>query len=62
MIAGAALFEGAAFFLLVAYLVERSPWSLAAAIVMIIGVALHFPTQQRVADWIERQTSLLQEE
>ena len=47
MIVGAALFEGPAFFLLITYMLEHSPWSLLAAIVMILGVALHFPTQRR---------------
>ena len=62
MIIGAAMLEGVAFFLLVAYMVEHSPWSLVAAIVMILGVAAHFPTQGRVAEWVERQTYLLQQE
>ena len=62
MIVGAALLEGPAFFLLIAYLIERSPWSLAAAIFMILGVAAHFPTEQRVAEWVEQQMSLLEEE
>jgi hypothetical protein len=62
MIVSAALLEGPAFFLLIAYLIERSPWSLAAAIFMILGVAAHFPTQQRVAKWVEQQMSRLEDE
>ena len=62
MIVGAALLEGPAFFLLITYMLEHSPWSLLAAIVMILGVAAHFPTQDRVGGWVERQMSVLQEE
>ena len=62
MIVSAALLEGPAFFLLTAHMVERSPWSLAAAIVMILGVVAHFPTRERVAGWVEQQMSLLREE
>ena len=62
MIVGAALLEGAAFFLLTVLLLERSPWSLIAAVVMILGVAAHFPTQRSVAEWVEQQTSRMEEE
>ena len=62
MIVSAAQMEGIAFFFLIAHFVERSPWSLVAAVVMIFGVASHFPTQRRVAGWVEQQMFLLQEE
>ena len=62
MIVGAALLEGACFFLLVAHMVEHSPWSLAVAIVMILGVVAHFPTPDRVAGWVEQQKYVLQQE
>ena len=62
MIVSAACLEGAAFFLLIAYMLERSPWALAAAFALILGVAAHFPTRQRVSDFIQRQMSLIEEE
>ncbi len=61
-IVGAAMFEGAAFFALVAYFVEGTTLSLAVAAVLIVAVALHFPTPGRVVGWIERQLSLLDQQ
>jgi hypothetical protein len=46
LIVGAAMLEGAVFFLLVTFLVEHSLWSLGTAIVLILAVAAHFPTQE----------------
>jgi hypothetical protein len=60
IIAGAIL-EGSAFFALVAYLVEHSPLALAAAIVMILGVALNFPTVSGVTRWIEDQLAAIEQ-
>jgi hypothetical protein len=57
-----ALIEGPTFFLLVAYLVEHSPLALAAAGIMVVILALHFPTVDRTANWIEGQLQLLKEE
>ncbi len=62
MIVGLALLEGPGFLLLIVHMIERSPWSLAAAILIIFGIIAHFPTRERVAEWIEQQLSLLQEE
>ena len=54
--------EGAVFFLVVAYLLERNPLALAAAIPLIVVIAAHFPTQARVAEWVERQLRQLDED
>ena len=62
MIVSAAMFEGTAFFLIIAYMLERSPWALAAAIALILGIAADFPTQRRVSDFIERQLSIMEQE
>lgn len=62
MIVSAALLEGAAFFLIIAYMVEHSPWALAAAIALIVAVAVHFPTQARANEFVERQLAILEEE
>ncbi|NQT15463.1 MAG: hypothetical protein HQ582_22085 [Planctomycetes bacterium] len=56
------MLEGAAFFALVAYLIEGITLSLATATVLIVAVALHFPTRGRVVGWIERQLTLLDEQ
>ncbi|HYW80641.1 MAG TPA: hypothetical protein VE890_13740 [Thermoguttaceae bacterium] len=62
MIIAAALLEGAAFCSMVAYMVEQSPMALIVAGVMIIGVALHFPTRSRLIHWIEDQLTLIEQE
>lgn len=61
IIAGA-LFEGAAFFLLISYLLEGQMLSLVAAIVMIVAVAMHFPTHSRVAGWIESKSERINQQ
>jgi hypothetical protein len=62
MIISAAILEGSGFFLIIAYMLERSPYALAAAVVLILAVAAHFPTRQRVDDFVEEQTAKLREE
>ncbi|HVX60236.1 MAG TPA: hypothetical protein VHC19_06540, partial [Pirellulales bacterium] len=57
-----AILEGAAFFLVVAYQLERNPLALAVAIPLIIVIAAHFPTPARVAEWVERQLRRLDED
>ena len=53
MIIGAALWEGIAFFLLVAYFITGQPWTFAGGLVCAALVALlHFPTRPRVEDWV----------
>ena len=61
-IVGGALLEGAAFFALVAYMIEGHFAALAAAAAMLIGVALHFPIGNQLSDWVERQLELIEEE
>ncbi|MBN1589842.1 MAG: hypothetical protein JW888_10040 [Pirellulales bacterium] len=56
LIIGAALFEGTAFFLLIAYMVEGSIIALVAALAVAVGILLQFPTRSGVAGWIEQQT------
>ncbi|MCC6127343.1 MAG: hypothetical protein IT426_20470 [Pirellulales bacterium] len=62
LIVSAALIEGPTFFLLVAYMLECSPIALAAAGIMALLLALHFPSFGRAAEWIEGQLRLLKEE
>jgi hypothetical protein len=61
-IAGAAVFEGVSFFLLIAYMLEGLPIVLAAAMAMIICVLLHFPTRGRMAAWIESKSHLVDQQ
>jgi hypothetical protein len=61
-IIGAALFEGAAFMSLFAFLAESQPIALAAAAVMLVGVISCFPTRGRIANWLDHQFRLLTEE
>jgi hypothetical protein len=57
-----AVIEGATFFLLVAYVIEGWPPALMAAVALIAVLALHMPTQGRLAHWIEDQLALLEQE
>ncbi|MBN1342879.1 MAG: hypothetical protein JXQ73_09385 [Phycisphaerae bacterium] len=61
-IISAAILEGMALFLLVAYMIEGKPTALAAAIVLTVGIALQFPTCSRAADWIDAQRRRLHAE
>jgi len=57
-----AILEGAAFFALVAYLVEGAAIALAVALLLIAALALHFPTRSGTARWIQRQRESLEQE
>lgn len=55
LIVGLALLEGAAFFNLVAYLIEAQLYTLAIAGMLAFVMMLRFPTLRSVRDWIERR-------
>jgi hypothetical protein len=59
MIIGLALLEGAAFFNLVACLVEHNWWSLVIAGCLVVWMLALFPTRTRVEQWIENQRAFL---
>jgi len=61
-IVGAAISEGACFFNLIAHLLEGSPYSLLMAGVLMLTIAMRFPTVNGVIDWLERQMRLVREE
>jgi hypothetical protein len=62
-IVGSALLEGAAFFLLVAYLTEGQPWTLAGGLVMAgLLAVMQFPTRQRVEAAIEADRRAIEDE
>jgi len=62
MIVSAAMFEGCAFFATIAHLVEGAPLSLGMAVLLVLAVATHFPTESRAIAWVERQLETLQQE
>jgi F0F1-type ATP synthase membrane subunit c/vacuolar-type H+-ATPase subunit K len=55
LISALVLLEGAAFFNLVALIVEQQWWSLGIAGGLVLLMLNHFPTQTRVEHWIETQ-------
>lgn len=59
-ILGVALLEGAAFFNLVVYIVTALAWPLVIAGILVMLMALSFPTPGSVDNWIERRFEELQ--
>jgi hypothetical protein len=62
MIVGDALLEGAALFLIIAFLIEGELIALLLAVFLLIILILQIPTRSRVERWIERQQELLTQE
>lgn len=62
MIVAAAMIEGPAFLLITAYMLEHSKFAMIAAVVMIVIIALHIPTQARASSWLSQQRKLVEEE
>jgi hypothetical protein len=50
-----ALLESAVFLNLTAYLVDETAWTLAQAVLLVVGMCLHFPTRSRILAWGEAQ-------
>jgi hypothetical protein len=62
-IVGAAMLEGTAFFVLLMYLaIDRWPWNLAVAGVLIGLIVLHFPTRGSVDAWVDHQQRRIDDE
>ncbi len=61
-IVGAALYEGGAFMALIAFMTEAHPLALACAGVSFLGVLSHFPSADRIENFIDAQKRLLNEE
>lgn len=51
-----ALLEGAAFFNIIAYQIERQWWTLAVVVLLLVLIAAKFPTLAGIQQRIERQT------
>ena len=56
MIVGLAMLEGAAFFNIIATILEHNWWSLAIAGVLVLWMLAMFPTTTRVKHWVETQS------
>jgi hypothetical protein len=62
-ITGAAFLEGAAFFFLMAFLIDGQWWTLAGGLAFAALLAvLHFPTRERVDAWADEQRQALEQE
>lgn len=59
LILGLAMLEGAAFFNLVAYLLERQWFSMAAAGVLVLLMVMMFPTLNQYENWVHEFELLL---
>ena len=55
LIVGAALLEGAAFYNLFAYLLERQTISVVCTAILIVAMLLKFPTRNAVQNWVEEE-------
>ncbi len=55
MIVGLAILEGAAFFNIIAAIIEHNWWSLAIAGTLVFWMLAMFPTRTRVKHWVEAQ-------
>jgi hypothetical protein len=62
LIRRAALIQGSAFFLLVAYIVEGQPIALLVAGLLLLRLLSMIPTQTRVERWLNEQRELLAED
>jgi len=59
LIIASALTEGAAFFALIAYMIERHPLALGLAALLIAVLLSRFPTLDRVHGWLDDQSARL---
>lgn len=54
-IVGAALLEGAAFFNLIAYQLEGAAPSVVVALLLLVGILMHLPTEGKFSAWCDTQ-------
>jgi len=60
-IVGNAILEGAAFFNLVAFILEGQLYSLVLAVLLLLGILASFPTSAGLTDFLETQTRRVRE-
>lgn len=61
LIIRSAILEGAAFFCLVAYMIEGQTWSLVGAGVLLLFILTGVPTRSRIEDAVERERRAIEE-
>jgi hypothetical protein len=61
LIIGSALLEGAAFFCLVAYLLERQPLSLVVAVLFCLLLVSQIPSVARVESWVAGEVAIIEQ-
>lgn len=61
-IVAAAILQSVGFFGIVVYMITSSMVGLVVAIVMTLGLAMHFPNRYGVIQWIENQLQLIEQE
>lgn len=61
LIIGCALLEGAAFFNLVAYMLEAHQLSLCVAVALLLGILIQIPTRNRLEVWITHQLEIIEQ-
>lgn len=54
-IVSAAILEGGCFLNLIAYMLERDPWSLAMAGLLCVALLFKLPSRRRVEAWLEQE-------
>ena len=59
MIVGAAQIEGAAFFVLVSYMLDGQLWSMGLVVALLAMMAVSFPSMERVDAWADDQLRAL---
>jgi hypothetical protein len=61
MIIAMALLEGAAFFNLVSYMMERQPFTLAVVGMLLLALVMNFPTRRGLEKWLAEETKSIAE-
>jgi hypothetical protein len=61
MIIAMALLEGAAFFNLISYMMERQPFTLAVVGMLLLALAMNFPTRRGLEKWLAEETKSIAE-
>ena len=56
------MFEGVTFLMIIAYMLEGQMLSLILTFPLLVGLAIHFPSQSQVEHWIEHQLPLLEQD
>lgn len=60
-IVGTALIEAPAFFMVIAYMMERHPAALGTVLLLIVGIAMQITTKEKYKAWLDTQFARLEE-